>query len=68
MSSTSIDQVTTDGRVSVKNGDDQSIFMADFVEIGDRVLLSATSEWEQLQAPQAEEEAAATASRMLRRH
>jgi hypothetical protein len=48
----SIDQITTDGRVSVKNGDDESVFMASYVDIGDRVLLSATSEWAQLQAPQ----------------
>jgi hypothetical protein len=48
----SIDKITTDGRVSVKNGDDHALFMADFVEMGDRVLLSATSEWAQLQAPQ----------------
>lgn len=48
----SIDQITTDGRVSIKNGDDHALFMASYVEAGDRVLLSATSEWAQLQAPQ----------------
>ena len=32
----SIDQITTDGRVSVKNGDDSSVFAAEFVEFGDR--------------------------------
>ena len=47
-----VEHVTTDGRVSVQNTSDQSIFMADFVEVGDRVLLSPTSDWEQIQAPQ----------------
>jgi hypothetical protein len=48
----SIDQITTDGRVSVKNGDDFSVFAAQFVEFGETVLLSATSEWEQIKAPE----------------
>jgi hypothetical protein len=48
----SIDRITTDGRVSVKNGDDSSVFAADFVEFGEVVMLSATSEWEQIKAPE----------------
>ena len=31
-----VEQVTTDGRVSFRNGNDSSILMAEFVEIGDR--------------------------------
>ena len=48
-----VEQVTTDGRVSFRNGNDSSILMAEFVEIGDRVLLSATSDWVVIQAAQA---------------
>ena len=47
-----VEQVTTDGRVSFKKSDDQSILMAEFVEVGDRVLLSATSGWTVIQPPQ----------------
>ena len=46
-----VEQVTTDGRVSVKNTSDLSVFAADFVEINGAVLLSATSDWERLKAP-----------------
>ena len=47
-----VEQVTTDGRMSVKNMSDQSIFAADFVEINGQILLSATSDWERLKAPE----------------
>ena len=46
-----IDRITNDGRVSVRNGSDQSVFLADYVEAGDQVLLSATSDWAQISAP-----------------
>lgn len=46
-----VEQVTTDGRLSVKNMTDQSVFAADFVEINGAVMLSATSDWERLKAP-----------------
>jgi hypothetical protein len=47
-----VEQVTTDGRISVKNMSDQSVFAADYVEINGAVLLSATSDWERLKAPE----------------
>ena len=50
-----VDQVTTDGRVSVKNMDDNSVFLAEFVEIGDTILLSATSDWDRISDPAPEE-------------
>jgi hypothetical protein len=53
-----VDQVTTDGRVSVKNVDDQSVFLAEFVEIGDVLLLSATSDWDRIGDPVPEEKPA----------
>jgi len=46
-----VEQVTTDGRISVKNMSDQSVFAADYAEINGAVLLSATSDWERLKAP-----------------
>ena len=46
-----VEQATTDGRISIKNMTDQSVFAADFVEINGAVLLSATSDWERLKAP-----------------
>ena len=47
-----IDQVSTDGRVSVRNVDDKSVFLAEFVEIGDVLLLSATSDWDRIHDPE----------------
>ena len=47
-----IDQVTTDGRFTVRNTADSSVFMGEFVEIGSRVLLSGTSDWERIKAPE----------------
>jgi len=47
-----VEQVTTDGRISVKNMSDQSVFAADYVEINGQVMLSATSDWERLKAPE----------------
>ena len=51
-----IDQVTTDGRVSVKNVDDHSMFLAEYIEIGSTIMLSATSDWDRISDPVTEEE------------
>lgn len=45
-----VDQVSTDGRFTVRNTADSSIFMGEFMEIGSRVLLS--SDWERVKAPE----------------
>lgn len=57
-----IDRITTDGRCSIRNGNDQSVFLADYVEVEDRVLLSATSEWAQIEAPKPKAKQSSAAS------
>lgn len=46
-----VEQVTTDGRISIKDMSNQAVFAADYVEINGSVLLSATSDWEKLKEP-----------------
>jgi hypothetical protein len=49
-----IEEVSTDGRVCIKDTEKDAVFMADFAEFGDRVLLSGTSNWERIKAPVAD--------------
>lgn len=51
-----IEEVSTDGRVCIKDTDKNVVFMADFAAFGDRVLLSGTSDWERISAPVADAE------------
>ena len=46
-----IEEVSTDGRVRVKNTENNAVFLAEFMEFDDVVLLSAASDWELLYAP-----------------
>jgi len=46
-----IDQVTTDGRFSVKNKADGAVFLAEYIETGTSILLSATSDWKRIREP-----------------
>jgi hypothetical protein len=49
-----IEEVSTDGRVCVKDTEKNAVFMADYAEFGDRVLLSGTSNWERIKTPVAD--------------
>ena len=51
-----IEEVSTDGRVCIKDTDKNVVFMADYAAFGDRVLLSGTSDWERISAPVADVE------------
>jgi hypothetical protein len=46
-----VDQITTDGRVSVVNTSDSSAYLAEYVAVGSCVLLSATSDWTRIREP-----------------
>jgi hypothetical protein len=46
-----VQNVTTDGRVAVKDTSNGATFMASYIEVPDGVLLSATSDWERLSGP-----------------
>jgi hypothetical protein len=47
-----VQNVSTDGRVAVKDTSNGAVFLASYIEVADdSVLLSATSDWERLRAP-----------------
>jgi hypothetical protein len=50
-----VQNVSTDGRVAIKDTSNEAVFLAEYVEVHDRVLLSATSEWERIEAPKPKE-------------
>lgn len=54
-----IQDVTVDGRVTVKNSANSSVYLAQYVSNGDTVLLSHSSEWERLVAPSRQDAAPA---------
>jgi hypothetical protein len=45
-----VDEVSTDGRVKIKDSVNEATFLAAFVDFGDRVFLSGTSDWERISA------------------
>jgi hypothetical protein len=47
-----VENVSTDGRFSVKNITTGATFMASYVEVPDGIMLSGTSDWESLTAPE----------------
>src|SRR5580765_1458914 len=47
----SIEEVSTDGRVMIKDTVSEATFLASFTELGDHVFLSGTSDWESITAP-----------------
>jgi hypothetical protein len=47
-----VQNVSTDGRVAIKDTSNEAVFLAEYVESADHVLLSATSEWERISEPQ----------------
>jgi hypothetical protein len=48
-----VQNVSTDGRVAVKDTSNGAVFLASYIEVADdSVLLSATSDWERLSAPE----------------
>jgi hypothetical protein len=50
-----VQNVSTDGRVAIKDTTNEAVFLAEYIESGDGVLLSATSEWERIEAPKPKE-------------
>ena len=47
----SVEEVSTDGRVMIKDTVSEATFLASFTELGDHVFLSGTSDWESITAP-----------------
>jgi hypothetical protein len=47
-----VQNVSTDGRVAVTDTTNGAVFMADYIEVHDGVMLSVPSEWERLSAPE----------------
>jgi hypothetical protein len=56
-----IEEVSTDGRVRIRNTENKSAFVAEFLAFGDSVMLSGTADWERVDVPVADAEQPAPA-------
>ena len=52
----SVEELSTDGRVKIKNAENGSVFLAEYVDLGVVVILSSTADWERIPAPVADAE------------